>query len=216
MKEEQVWVSHKRVLRIPMTRGEYNIYRDYVFPPDEGSSDEGYLVEYLDGGEPNDQRHAGYISWSPKAQFDDGYTLEDDSGAVVIEYYGEFSVCIDGVPHLYPTREEAIAAWALHAGVGNKTWHNSDVSEAKKNVSDLITFGDGDTFQLICKASSKSEGWMKSTKAMEIKGVGCVIQVTTQQGEHVAEALTFIPNVQVVKDPTSGRKLAKLIGYTTT
>ena len=62
-----------------------------------------------------------------------------------------------------------------------KTLHNSTSSEAKKNVSDLIIWGDGDTFKLICKASSKREGWMKSTKAMEIEGVGCVVQVTTQQ-----------------------------------
>jgi hypothetical protein len=79
-----------------------------------------------------------------------------------------------------------------------KTLHNSDVSGARKNVPDLVTFGDGDTFQLICKASSQNEGWMKSTKAMEIPGVGCVVQVTTQQGEHIAEALTFVPGVIIV------------------
>jgi hypothetical protein len=48
----------------------------------------------------------------------------------------------------------------------DKTLHNSTVSHAKKNVSDLIVFGDGDAWQLICKASSKAEDWMKSTKAM--------------------------------------------------
>ena len=81
-----------------------------------------------------------------------------------------------------------------------KTLHNSNVSGAKKNVNDLITFGNGDTFRLICKASSKNEGWMKSTKAMEIFGVGCVVQVTTQQGDNVAEALTFVPGVKIVVD----------------
>ena len=91
-----------------------------------------------------------------------------------------------------------------------KTLHNSTVSGAKKNVSDLVIFGNGDTFQLICKASSKAEGWMKSTKAMEIEGVGCVIQVTTQQGDNVAEALTFVPNVHIVSiggDKANGRAL---------
>lgn len=76
-----------------------------------------------------------------------------------------------------------------------KTLYNSDVSEARKNVSDLVTFGNGDTFQLICKASSKKEGWVKSTKAMEIHGVGCVVQVTTQHGDNVAEAVCFVPGV---------------------
>ncbi|MGL4520321.1 MAG: hypothetical protein ACRCUJ_11790 [Phocaeicola sp.] len=94
-----------------------------------------------------------------------------------------------------------------------KTLHNSTVSQAKQNVSDLITFGDGDTFLLICKASSKSEGWMKSTKAMQIDGVGCIVQVTTQQGNNVAEALTFVPNVKIELidgDKANGRKLVAI------
>ena len=48
---------------------------------------------------------------------------------------------------------------------------------------------------------------MKSAKAMEIRGVGCVVQVTTQQGDHVAEALTFVPGVEIVPDVNGGRKL---------
>lgn len=88
-----------------------------------------------------------------------------------------------------------------------KTLHNSDISGAHKNVSDLNVVGNGDMFQLLCKASSKEEGWMKSTKAMEIPGVGCVVQVTTQQDGQVAEALTFVPGVAIVDDPTGLRKL---------
>tara|TARA_R110002124_G_C8784319_1_gene501043 strand:+ start:560 stop:850 length:291 start_codon:yes stop_codon:yes gene_type:complete len=93
-----------------------------------------------------------------------------------------------------------------------KTLHNSTVSGAKTNVSDLVTFGNGDTFQLICKASSVAEGWMKSTKAMEIEGVGCIVQVTTQQGDNVAEALTFIPNacIELIDgDKANGRRIVK-------
>ena len=67
--------------------------------------------------------------------------------------------------------------------------------------------GNGDTFQLLCKASNKDEGWMKSAKAMEIPGVGCVVQVTTQQGDHVAEALVFVPGVHLEDDVNGGRKL---------
>ena len=62
-----------------------------------------------------------------------------------------------------------------------KTLHNSNASGATKNVKDIVFWGNGDTFKLISKASSQEEGWMKSTKAMEIEGVGVVIQVTTQQ-----------------------------------
>jgi len=91
-----------------------------------------------------------------------------------------------------------------------KTLHNSDISGAHKNVNDLKTFGDGDMFQLLCKASSKNEGWMKSTKAMEIPGVGCVVQVTTQQGEHVSEAVAFVPMVRIAGDAIKGRKLVSM------
>jgi len=92
----------------------------------------------------------------------------------------------------------------------NKTLENSTVSGARKNVADINIFGNGDTFKLICKASSKAEGWMKSTKAMHIDGVGCVVQVTTQQGDNVAEALTFVPGVAIEVidgDKNNGRRL---------
>jgi hypothetical protein len=92
-----------------------------------------------------------------------------------------------------------------------KTLHNSDISGARVNVKDIKIIGNGDLFQLLCKASSKDEGWMKSSKAMEVPG-GCVVQVTTQQtnpdGSYsVAEALTFVPGVRVATDENSGRKL---------
>jgi hypothetical protein len=93
-----------------------------------------------------------------------------------------------------------------------KTLHNSDISGARQNVKDIAVVGNGDMFQLLCKASSQSEGWMKSTKAMQVPN-GCVVQVTTQQrnpdGSYVvAEALTFVPSVQIVDNSEhGGRKL---------
>lgn len=80
----------------------------------------------------------------------------------------------------------------------NKVLNITDSHGARANISDLETWGDPDTFKLICKASSKSGGWMKSTKAMEIPYVGCVVQVTTQQGDKVAEALTWVPFATVI------------------
>lgn len=62
-----------------------------------------------------------------------------------------------------------------------KTLHSFSKKSAEKNVKDIVFWGDADTFKLISKAHSNEEGWMKSTKAMEIEGVGVVIQVTTQQ-----------------------------------
>ncbi len=83
-----------------------------------------------------------------------------------------------------------------------KTVNNTSAEQAKQQVSDIQFFGNGDTFKLICKASSKSESWMKSTKAMQIDNLGCVVQVTTQQGDNVSEALTFVPNAKIkeIKD----------------
>jgi hypothetical protein len=95
-----------------------------------------------------------------------------------------------------------------------KTLVNTDSNGATKNVKDIIFWGDGDTFKLISKASSVEEGWMKSTKAMQIDGIGCVVQVTTQQGDNIAEALTFVPGVKVEEiyegDVLVGRKLVQL------
>jgi len=93
-----------------------------------------------------------------------------------------------------------------------KTLHNSTVSGARKNVKDIKVVGNGDMFQLLCKASSEAEGWMKSTKAMQTP-MGCVVQVTTQQRNvdltySIAEALTFVPGATIVGDENSGRKLA--------
>lgn len=94
-----------------------------------------------------------------------------------------------------------------------KTLHNSDVSGAKKNVPDIVVYGNGDLFKLLSKASSQREGWMKSTKVMEIPHVGCLVQVTTQQrnpdGSYaVAEALQFVPGV-VLLENAAGRCLIK-------
>lgn len=83
----------------------------------------------------------------------------------------------------------------------------SDVNGAKANISDLVVFGNGDSFRLLCKASSKTQGWMKSAKAYEIGNVGCIVQVTTQQGDNVAEALVYVPGVKIVDDVDGGRKL---------
>ncbi|WP_440111824.1 crAss001_48 related protein [Acidovorax sp. BL-A-41-H1] len=65
----------KRVHATPMNRGDYNEYRGWQMPADENPADEGYLVEYVDGGKANDSRHAGYISWSPRDVFERAYTL---------------------------------------------------------------------------------------------------------------------------------------------
>lgn len=86
-----------------------------------------------------------------------------------------------------------------------------DVTHSSQ-VSDIEVVGDPDLWQLICKASSKSQGWMKSTKAMKVVG-GCLVQVTTQQknpdGSYaVAESITFAPDVRITTDDKGNRVLS--------
>ena len=92
-----------------------------------------------------------------------------------------------------------------------KTLHNSDVSGARKNVKDIKVVGNGDAFKLLFKASSENEGWMKSTKAMDV-GIGCLVQVTTQQRNPdmnyvVAEAVCFVPGVCIIEDTDNGGRM---------
>ena len=65
-------IGTKAVNAKPMTRQEYNDFRGWQLPENENGADEGYLVEYQDG-EPNTTEYKGYVSWSPKAQFDNAY-----------------------------------------------------------------------------------------------------------------------------------------------
>jgi hypothetical protein len=69
----QTYIGTKLVMMLPMTRAKYNAYRGWELPADENGDDEGYLVEYLDGGKPNVAGHDGYVSWSPKEQADNAY-----------------------------------------------------------------------------------------------------------------------------------------------
>jgi hypothetical protein len=62
------------------------------------------------------------------------------------------------------------------------------MEELKEKVSDVRVHGDPGAWVCIGKASSKEGGWMKSTKVMTIKGLGVLVQVSTQQGNQVAEA----------------------------
>lgn len=59
------YIGTKTIEAEPMTRGNYNKYRGWTIPADEDPDDEGYLVKYSDG----------YISWSPKKQFEEAYKM---------------------------------------------------------------------------------------------------------------------------------------------
>lgn len=69
----KTYIGVKALKATPMTRGDYNAYRQWTIPENEKAEEEGYLVEYLDGGEPNIPGHKGYVSWSPKDVFEAAY-----------------------------------------------------------------------------------------------------------------------------------------------
>lgn len=73
----KTYIGTKVISAIAMTRLAYNELRDWTLPADENGDDEGYLVEYKDGGTPNHPNYEGYISWSPKEQFEKAYRVTD-------------------------------------------------------------------------------------------------------------------------------------------
>ena len=85
MENMKKYVGTKKLKAIPMNKEEYCQYRQWEVPLNENPKEEGYLVEYLDGGKPNDERHLGYISWSPKDVFEKTYKLIENNNGVLTE-----------------------------------------------------------------------------------------------------------------------------------
>jgi hypothetical protein len=71
------YLGTKSILATPMILGDYNAKRGWTPPEGENQAAEGYLVEYLDGGNANHADHVGYISWSPKDVFERSYRQTD-------------------------------------------------------------------------------------------------------------------------------------------
>lgn len=75
----------------------------------------------------------------------------------------------------------------------SKTLNVTNQEEVKERVSDVEIFGKN-LFLCASKASSKNEGWMKSTKICNLPN-GMIVQVSTQQNDNVTESVTFVPNI---------------------
>jgi len=88
-----------------------------------------------------------------------------------------------------------------------KTLNTSPENPATELVKDIEKYGDPDKWKLLCKASSKSQGWMKSTKAMNIPGFGCIVQIFEQQGDKLATSITHIQGVGVYPSVHGGYRL---------
>lgn len=84
--------------------------------------------------------------------------------------------------------------------MANRDLHNTDPETAKASTPDIQVTGDPGKWELVCKASSAQQGWMKSTKRMRVPG-GWLYQVTTEHRSNgavtaCAEALTFVPEAE--------------------
>jgi len=75
MKDLKQYVGSKLITAKPMNRADYNALRGWELPADEDGTDEGYLVQYepSEASPPNLEGFPGYVSWSPKAVFEEAY-----------------------------------------------------------------------------------------------------------------------------------------------
>ena len=69
------YTGTKVVRAVAMNRAAYADYRGWDLPEDEDGNDNGYLVEYVDGGVANVPGHTGYVSWSPRDVFEKSYDV---------------------------------------------------------------------------------------------------------------------------------------------
>lgn len=67
------YIGTKVINAKPMNRLEYNQFRGWVLPEDENGADDGFLVEYVNGGKANTSEYQGYVSWSPAEVFVEAY-----------------------------------------------------------------------------------------------------------------------------------------------
>lgn len=115
------YIGTKQIEAFPMTRGEYNDFRDWKIPADEDPADEGYLVKYSDG----------YISWSPKKQFEESYrpcslmtfglaleALKQGNKVARNGWNGKgmFVVLQKGYPEGIPCNKQTADAWGINEG----------------------------------------------------------------------------------------------------
>ncbi len=112
------YIGVKEINAKPMKRAVYNVARGWTLPADENGDDDGYLVEYIDGGQANTTVYAGYVSWSPSDVFERAYKPMDGmTFGLALEALkkgqkvarkgwngkGMWLVLVPGTPVIYPT-----------------------------------------------------------------------------------------------------------------
>ena len=128
----QLFIGTKSIKARAMNRLDYNSYRGWELPSDENGNDEGFLVEYIDGGESNHPDHVGYISWSPSEVFNNAYKAVSKgvafgcavelakSGAKIARTgwngSGMYAIIMPGFPDGVPANEDTAIAHNVPVG----------------------------------------------------------------------------------------------------
>jgi len=102
-----------------------------------------------------------------------------------------------------PVEEPMTETRALTDNVKEKTLTSTTPEETE--ATGTVLTGTAALWKCLAKAVNLEEGWMKSTKAMQVGSAGCLIQVTTQQknpdGSYsLAEAVCFAERVNLVEE----------------
>lgn len=78
----QPYIGTKVVFPKYMNKGAYCALRGWEVPEGEDPEEQGYLVMYADGGEPNVPGYPGYVSWSPKTVFETNYHYINEEAVI--------------------------------------------------------------------------------------------------------------------------------------
>lgn len=119
--EMERYIGVKQVHAEPMNLGDYNKFKGWTIPENEDPNREGYKIVYPDG----------YISWSPKEQFEEAYrktngmtfglaTEAAKKGYKIARtgwnVKGMFVVYQKGYPQGIPCNKQTAAAWGMKEG----------------------------------------------------------------------------------------------------
>lgn len=115
------YLGVKLIQAEPMNLGDYNKFRGWTIPENEDPNKEGYKVVYPDG----------YVSWSPKEQFEEAYRRMDNLNfGLAVEALkkgfkvaragwngkGMFVVYQKGYPQGIPCNKQTADAWGMKEG----------------------------------------------------------------------------------------------------
>ena len=202
------YIGTKELLATQMTLGAYNKYRGWELPADEDGTDEGMLVEYVNGGKPNHDNHKGYISWSPIDVFNNAYNKSETwRDRVIIEYDALAVKCADLHKALsenkIPSSEVNILTNQLQSMDIYLSILGNRLNNTNKDKG--MTFGQAIEALKLGKAIAR-KGWNANRDLHKVMPMFIFKQIPAEIGHSI------IPKMQSVPDNVKG----KFIEYTKT